>query len=606
MSAARNIPLSPAPPDLPDVRTRRRLKGITIALMAAFAAVSVRLVQIQVLEAAAYREAARRQYEAKEVLPALRGNITDREGRVLASNTVSVTFAVDPEAPGFRAGRTAERFARFFRKSTAFYLKKIRSKAGRPRPAGSKQGAPGRKFIPLETRLSLERAEGFRTSDLPGVVREEHPLRLYHFNFLAGHVLGFTDGEARGRAGIELQYEDSLRGEDGYAFMQRDGRRRHLAAVDYPRKEPRHGRHVELTLDLHLQAIAEEELRTGVEQTGARGGTAVLLDPLTGEVLAMATHPRLNPNRVEDALHSSMRNRAVEDAFEPGSVFKLVTAAAALEHRVIRPEERFFAEHGLFTMVLPGGKKRPIRDTKKHGMLSFREAVEVSSNIVMAKASERIGSELLYTTARAFGFGTATGVGLPGEQGGELHKPALWSGSTLASMAFGYDVQVTPLQVAAAYAAVANGGNLLRPFIVRRVLAPDGTVIMENLPQVIRRVVSEETAAELRGFLRGVVERGTGTGAKVTGVSVAGKTGTARQAENGVYLDGAYTASFAGLLPADRPRLVILVVLDRPDQEYYSGGLAAAPVFRAIAAKALAASGRFAPDAPGPDPGAVA
>jgi cell division protein FtsI (penicillin-binding protein 3) len=319
-----------------------------------------------------------------------------------------------------------------------------------------------------------------------------------------------------------------------------------------------------------------------------------MMDPATGEVLAMANYPQMNPADPSGTDPLTVRNRVVTDMFEPGSVFKVVTASAALEGKKVDLAQKFNAEQGSYTVRLPNGKKRnTITDTHKHGIISFQEAMEVSSNIVMAKVSDIVGADALFTMARAFGFGTATGIELPGEVRGELKHPTQWSGTTLNSMAYGYEVGVTPLQILSAYAAVANHGTLMKPFVVRNVVAPDNTVVAEHRPEPIRRVISRNTAAALTQMFRGVVERGTGLTARLSGVPVAGKTGTAKRVIDGKYSRNDYTASFAGYFPAQDPAVVCLVMIENPRDRGYTGGLAAAPVFKAIAERIYATSGRF-------------
>ena len=271
-----------------------------------------------------------------------------------------------------------------------------------------------------------------------------------------------------GLDGLELAYDDILRGEDGYVVMQVDGLGHLRPSVDFPRVDPVHGYDLILTLDIDYQSIAEEELRKGVERTKAVGGLVVMLDPRTGEVLAMVNTRSLDPS--DDRAGSPPKNRIITDMFEPGSVFKVVTASAALEREAVTLDQTFDAEGGRYLVHLPGGRTRLITDAHPYGIVTFREAIEVSSNIVFAKVSDLIGVEAMYTTARKFGFGTKTGIELPGEVSGQLKKPTEWSGTTLNTMAYGYEVGVTPMQIACAYGAIANGGVLMRPFLVRRVL----------------------------------------------------------------------------------------------------------------------------------------
>jgi cell division protein FtsI/penicillin-binding protein 2 len=430
--------------------------------------------------------------------------------------------------------------------------------------------------------------------EFEGTLEMEEPQRLYHYDHVGGQLIGFTDVDNNGLSGVELQLNRELSGTNGYVIMQRDGLGRKRPSVDYPRVEPVNGKHAALTLDIEYQAIAEEELRKGVERTGAESGLVLIMDPSTGEILAMANYPSVNPNEPSRYEQSVMKNRVITDMFEPGSVFKVVTTGAALEHNLARPEQKFFGENGNYVVSLGNGKTRKITDMHRFGMLTLQDAMEQSSNIVMAKVSDLVGADLFYTTARDFGFGTKTGVDLPGEVSGELSKPNQWSGTTLNTMAYGYEVGVTPLQIACAYSAVANKGILMKPFVVRQVLDEDYQVLQESHPQVVRKVVSKNAALTLTRFFEGVVERGTGTAAKIPGLRIGGKTGTSRKNVGGHYDLTKFTASFVGFFPADDPKVVCLVMLDNPHEGGYTGGLASAPIFRGIAQKIYATSGRFA------------
>lgn len=556
-----------------------RALALKIILVLAFVVIGLRLVQIQVIDASAFQEIARRQYEARVVLPATRGNIYDRNSRILASNTMYVSFGADPKIVGEYARVVADRFAKAFGKSRSFYVEKLSTSNTR--------------FVWLERRVKPEFVKQINAGELEGVIVLNEPLRMYHYDDVAGQLLGFTDIDNNGLSGTELQFDNHLKGTNGFVIMQRDGLGRRRPSVDYPRVESVNGNHVELTIDLGYQSIAEEELRRGVERNKARSGLVVMLDPATGEILAMVNYPGVNGNRVAGVDPAVFKNRCVTDMFEPGSVFKIVTASAALEHSLVKPDQRFYAENGKYVVKLNRGKTRVITDTHEYGTITFQEAMELSSNIVMAKVSDIIGAELLYTTARNFGFGIATGVEVPGEISGELKRPNRWSGTTLNTMAYGYEVGVTPLQLAAAYGVVAANGVLMKPTIIKRILNEHNEVIAETRPQTIRRVISPATAHTLRQFFRGVVERGTGIAAKLDMVEIAGKTGTSRKVVDGQYESGSYTASFAGFFPAEDPKVVCLVMLDNPAAGGYTGGFASAPIFKAIAEKVVATSDRF-------------
>jgi cell division protein FtsI/penicillin-binding protein 2 len=560
---------------------------LKIGLLAFFVLVVAKLVQIQVFESSKYKEIAKRQYEVKVPLLAMRGNIYDRNGKILVSNSMTVSYAADPKIVGKDATKIAERFAQVF---------------GEPKRQGylSKLSKKDSRFVWLERQANPQTAARINTEEFDGLIQTNEPKRVYHYDHVAGQTLGFTDIDNNGLSGIELEFDKQLKGQNGYIIMQRDGLGRKRPTVDYPRVEPVNGNNLVLTLDLDYQSIAEEELRKGIERNSATSGLVVMLEPRTGEVLAMASSPSIDPNYYQRANIAAAKNRVITDMFEPGSVFKLVTISAALENELIRPDQRFYAEKGKYK---PRGRPSPITDVHEYGTISFRDAVELSSNIVMAKASDIIGAERLYVTARNFGFGIATGLELPGEVSGQLKKPVQWSRTTLNTMAYGYEVGVTPLQIAAAYAAVANGGMLMKPFVLKQILNEHNEVTSETNAQTIRKVISKSTADTIRSFLCGVVERGTATSAKSATVLIAGKTGTSRKIIEGRYSTTSYTASFAGLFPAEDPQVVCLVMLDNPKALGYYGGVASAPIVKNIAEKVIATSNSFARHTNAGEPG---
>jgi cell division protein FtsI/penicillin-binding protein 2 len=558
----------------------RRVLAVKATLLLFFVLVALRLVQIQVVDSGKYRDLARRQYEKPQEIPAQRGTIFDRAGHPLVTNARFISFGADPAMVGERSGDVAERFASVFNRPRVFYVEKF-------------SGA-SRHFVWLERGVNPATEGRINIAEFPGVITIPAPMRLYPYGRVAGQLLGLTGVDNDGLSGLELELDSLLRGQNGRLILQRDGLNRQRQSVDYPRVDPVDGDAVNLTIDVEYQSIAEEELRKGIERNKAESGLVAMMDPATGEVLAMANYPQMNPADPSGTDPLTVRNRVVTDMFEPGSVFKVVTASAALEGKKVDLAQKFNAEQGSYTVRLPNGKKRnTITDTHKHGIISFLEAMEVSSNIVMAKVSDIVGADALFTMARAFGFGTATGIELPGEVRGELKHPTQWSSTTLNSMAYGYEVGVTPLQILSAYGAVANHGILMKPFVVRNVVAPDNTVVAEHRPEPIRRVISRNTAALLTQMFRGVVERGTGLTARLSGVTVAGKTGTAKRVIDGKYSRNDYTASFAGYFPAQDPAVVCLVMIENPRDRGYTGGLAAAPVFKAIAERIYATSGRF-------------
>jgi cell division protein FtsI (penicillin-binding protein 3) len=560
-------------------RWRRRLRVLQLGLMVFFAVICVRLVQVQIVESERFRKLGDNQYEKKETLPATRGSIFDRNGLTIASHSMFVSVAANPKNAAPHASKIAAALSKITGKPARGYLADLKSKQG---------------FVWLARQVRPEAVQQYSLDTLKGLVIADEPKRVYHTGNVAGQLVGTTNVDNKGIAGVELAFDNLLAGEEGFVVFQRDATANLMPSVDYPRVEPVKGHSVVLTMDVWLQQVAESELERGVKESEAEGGIVVMLDPSTGEVLVMAQSPRVNPADFGKVEKGDQKLRAVTDMFEPGSVFKLVTASAALEYGLITPEKTFFAENGVYKVPVPGRKKpRLIKDVHKYGTLTFREAIEFSSNIVMAKASDIIGEEKLYRMARDFGFGTRTNIDFPGEIGGRLAKPVEWSALTRQSISYGYEVGVTPIQIAAAYAAIANGGVLMRPYVLKRELDADSNVVAEGSPQPVRRVVSAETAGIMTSFLEGVVERGTAVTARVEGVRIAGKTGTSKRLVNGRYDGRDYTASFVGFFPAEHPRIVCLVMLDNPRGINYYGGTTSAPIFQGIVKRILNGSERY-------------
>jgi cell division protein FtsI (penicillin-binding protein 3) len=554
----------------PALRYRRRLFVVKAGFVLLFAVVAGRLVMIQAWESSKYQAAARKQYDARVPLPSVRGSIYDRDGNILASTSTFVSFTADPRIAVDDEAIIARQFSLCTGKPEQEYRQKLHTES---------------RFVYIEKHIRPDAAARIPLGKMSGVVLVNDPVRMHHYDEFASQVIGATNSENVGVSGIEREFDPVLRGTDGYVVMQRDGLGRKRPSTDYPRQEPANGHSVYLTLDFTYQSIAEEELKKGIQQTKAEAGLVVMLKPSTGEVLAMANYPTTNLNQIGNA--DALKNRTIADMFEPGSVFKIVTASAALQANLVSLSTHFYAERGRYHVTFADGKTRIISDTHAMGDVTFAEAMAHSSNIVMAKVSNLIGAERLYTQARNFGFGISTGIELPGEISGELKKPAEWSGATLNSMAYGYEVGVTPLQIVSAYSAVANGGILMKPYIVRTEIDAAGTVVRQGKPEMIRRVMPEAVAQQVKSMLVDVVDHGTGKGVKLNGTTIAGKTGTSRKYVDGGYESGVYNASFVGFFPAENPEVVILVIIEHPAMEYYTGALASVPVFRAIAERII-------------------
>jgi len=530
-------------------------------------AIGARLWSLQVARHDEFVRRAERQQQRVIELDPPRGTIYDAAGRELAvSVEVESAFAVPREVGDARAA--AAKLARVL---------------GVDRTRLERLLAQDREFVWVARKLDPPDARAVRDLKLDGVYFLEESKRYYPMRQLAAQVLGYVGTDNHGLAGLEAIYERVVAGKPGRRTVLRDARRGLAVPPDLPSAAPVPGADLRLTLDAALQQIVEEELELAVSSRRAQNGSAVLLDPATGAVLAMASRPTFDPNEFRSASAAAQRNRPVQDAYEPGSTFKMITAAAALEQGVVSPADRFDCEMG--AIVLAGVR---ISDHKAFGNLSFREIIAKSSNVGTIKTALRVPTKDFYTTIRAFGFGRTSGIDLPGESAGLLMPVERWPALAKAYIAFGQGISITPLQLAAAFAVVANGGRLLEPYVVEEIRNPGEVRRPHPAPVVRGEPVSPRTVATLRELLAGVtIEGGTGRAAATPGYAVAGKTGTAQKAEPGRgYLPDEFIASFVGWAPLDRPLFVGAVVIDDP-QGGYHGGDVAAPVFGAIARRAL-------------------
>lgn len=539
--------------------------GVVLGGLMLFAlAIIGKLAMVQIVEAQEYQKRAKRQYEYRVPIKAIRGQILDRNGRQLATSLLVRSFAADPKVVA-NADTVAQTFAMYFDKPKSYYLAKLKEKS---------------RFVWLERHVPAALAEEISEKHFAGIIEMKELSR--HYENLAEQVIGFTDSDHRGISGLEKQFDSLLAGKDGYMMMQRTATGYAFPAIGAEQEEPIHGASVELTIDTDVQAIVEDELNKGLMNAGASAGIAIVIDVQTGEILAMANAPEFDANKKSTYTPEATRNRAVTDVFEPGSTFKLVMATAALELGVKKPSDKVDG-------TLSGKwkiKDRFITDHEAVGTTTFRNAIAHSSNIVAAKVGLEIGKEKFYEYAKSFGFGEKTGIGLIGEVSGLLKPLPQWSSISLAWMAHGYEVLTTPIQMLVAYATLANNGMRLKPFIVQRIVDSNGNVIDYNKSETVKRVMKKETAEIARDLFKAVVDSGTGMAAKVEGIAVAGKTGTAQLLTNGNYRSGNYVASFVGFYPVQKPVIAALVMMINPTKGYY-GSTAAAPVFAKINSKIL-------------------
>ena len=544
------------------ITLKRRLVVAVVVLVAWSGAIEARLVYLQVGRHAELTERAERQQLRTVETAAKRGDILDRDGRVLAySVEADSIYAVPTEISDPDAAAAA-------------LCRALADCGARERQTLAERIRRGRAFVYVRRQVTPDDARRVSALDLEGIGFMKENRRFYPNKDLAAHVLGYVGVDNTGLQGLEAQYDSVIKGRPGTVLIQTDARRRAFSRVERP---PTTGATLELTIDQYLQHVVERELRAGVEENKAAGGTAVVMNPRTGEILALTSWPSFNPNAYREALPEAQRNRAVQDIYEPGSTFKIVTASAAFEEQIVEPDDPIDVSAGQIRFG-----RRVINDDHRSGVLSFRDVIVKSSNVGAIKVGLEIGRERMGLYVNRFGFGVRSSPDFPGESGGIVWDPSKLNDSALASVSMGYQVGVTPLQMAAAVSSIANGGELFTPRVVGAVIADGIRTPIEHA--VVRRTVSSDTAAVLTEIMEQVVERGTGTRARVAGFTAAGKTGTSQKIVDGRYSRSEYTASFVGFIPSRRPVFTIVVVIDSPHgKNLYYGGSVAGPIFRRIA-----------------------
>ncbi len=555
-----------------------RARIILGVLAGIYCLIVFRAFHIQVLGIKGIRERGARQYGVKIPLLPKRGVILDRTGTEFAVSLSTKSIFVQPSklsSPDVAARILSRRISRpvstlrkaFSSNRNFFWVK-------RQMPSSQAEE------IVREVREALAKGKGGGGTEGIGTVEE--PKRFYPNRELASSVIGFTDVDSVGIEGIELSLDKYLRGENALLVYERDARGRIIVPADSPTEVNSEGHSVSLTIDRNIQHVAQAELMEVVKKYKARGGTALVMQPKTGEILAMASLPTFNPNRLSAARPEARKNRVITDCIEPGSTFKVFTLASALELGAIDIRDKIFCGNGTHRYA-----GRVIHDTHKHGLLAVPDVIKVSSNIGMIKIMEKMDPERYYDMIQVFGFGAKTGVELVGESRGLMFPRSKFSPIRRATVSFGQGIAVTPLQLASAMASVVNGGKMMKPFLVKNITDPEGRVVYRGEPKELRRTISPKTSAQMREMLGKVVqEDGTGTQARIKGFLVGGKTGTAQKVEVGAgqYSPDKRIASFVGFLPLQDPKLLILVVIDEPKREVY-GGVVAAPAFNQIAVK---------------------
>jgi cell division protein FtsI (penicillin-binding protein 3) len=545
-----------------------RIIFITVLLFFCFIFIVGRMFQLQVLKKEQLYKLAAQQHHVQIPLVPKRGTIYDNKG-----NELAVSIEVDSVYADSRKIIDVERTAKELSSVLQIDEEELRERLKNRKT-----------FEWVQRKISPKEVAELKTLSLPGVYFLKENRRFYPNMELAAHIIGFVGLDSKGLEGIEFQYDALLNGKGDVWTLERDARGCEIVMDGVPVEREDYHRNVFLTIDKHIQHVAETELSHSVQKWGAKGGMVIAMDPLTGKILAVASYPSFNPNQFIQYRPKSWRNRAISDTFEPGSLFKAFLAAAALEEKVVRPLDSFFCENGSYTVY-----DRTIHDHSRHGWLTFQQIIKFSSNIGASKVGEKMGRERFYRYITSFGFGEKTRIGLPGEGKGIVHHPRYWPPVALDTISFGQGISVTGIQLTVALSAIANGGSLMRPYVVERITDEKGEVVQSFQPEVVRRVISEETAKKVIALLKATTEKGgTGEEAVPAGYEVAGKTGTAQKIDTllGGYSKDRYTSGFMGFAPADEPKLVLLVVIDEPQGSTY-GGVVAAPVFKAIMEKML-------------------
>ena len=546
---------------------QKRLIVLEAVVLICCVCVEARLVYLQVWKHSEFKHMASHQQYIQKQVEASRGNIEDRNGALLAMNIGLFNVSAHPGQMDNKT-QTAALLARALGISYNSVLSKLYE---------------NRQFVWLARQIPYGYSDAVAALKIDGVdaVREQH--RFYPDHEMAAQVLGFTGMDNQGLDGLERYYDGLLTGKNGMIMAERDARGRLVTSGNESLKVGKDGLNIRTTINQTIQHIAQVELKKAFEHFKCKAASVVVMDPATGEILAMANYPTFDPNSFSLYSPEVWKNRVVNDEFEPGSTFKLVTAVGALEEGVVNEDDKFFCENGAFKTDYG----RTVRDHEKWGTLTFREVFGNSSNIGMVKVGYKLGQENLYKYCKKFGFGEPTGIDLPGEATGKVRPLDQWSGLSLTTIPYGYEISTTPIQIVDAYAAIANDGVMMKPYIVKDLEDADGHVVKAFGPHKIRRVCSEKTAQRMTQMLRWVVQHGTGTMVALPTYDIAGKTGTAYKFVNGRYSSNNYLSSFVGFVPAENPKVVIYVSLDDPRGVYW-GGYTAGPVFKEVAKRVMA------------------
>lgn len=538
-----------------------------LAIFSLFLLLAFQLVCIQMMENPVLDDKAEGQHCVNMRVEAKRGRIFDCNKKMLGMSVPVKSVYADPKL-------VAE---------PALAAKKLSAVLGAGESALEERLRRKKRFVWLARKVDDETAARVDMLSLEGIYLTDEMKRFYPNAELLSHVLGFVGIDNDGLEGMELYADAFLRGKPGWRAIVRDGKRREILPFRSQDIPPVDGRDIILTIDAVVQNIAEVELDKAFREFNAKGGSCIVMRPGTGDILAMANVPTYNPNDVGASPAASRRNRAITDMLEPGSTFKVITGAAALDRGAVVMDDVFFCENGAFRT-----HGRTLHDHHPYGNLSFLQVIQKSSNIGAAKVGMRLGEEGLHSYIRRFGFGEQTGIDLRGEASGIVHPLNRWSKLSISRIPMGHEISVTPLQMLCAVSAVANGGFLMKPRIIDGIVDSEGNVLKSFTPSVRRQVIGEESSRSMVEVMKAVVsDQGTARRAVLEGYTAAGKTGTAQKIDvDGSYSHRYFFGSFVGFAPADDPAIAVIVVLDEPRPVYY-GGTVAAPVFRSVSQKVL-------------------
>ncbi|MEE8479017.1 MAG: penicillin-binding protein [Candidatus Neomarinimicrobiota bacterium] len=540
---------------------QRRISFLSVVVIIVWGGLGFQLFNIQVANGEKYHKKGQKQSQIKEILPALRGNIFDKNGIPLTRNIIHYTIAADPSQVQNKLD-IAKELSKLTGKPVNDYIKKL----------GGKNN-----FAYLERNLQKKYAQPIIEKNFKGIIIQRHSRRTYPQDNIVGQLVGFTNVDDEGLAGIEQIYNKQLSGNDGWIIKQRSGMGDVKVKNNYPKLEPTDGADIQLTINIKYQSVLQEELLKQIKKTAAVSATGIVINPQTGAILAISSVPDFNPNHPNKSATENQKIRAFTDQFEPGSTFKIVAATAAIDNNLVGIEEKFDCENGTYQY-----KSVTINDHLPHNDLSLGEIIEKSSNIGIIKVASRVGEKSLYKYAQKYGFGTSTNIGLNTEASGTLRELTDWSKISLAEISMGHEIAITVLQLAMAYSAVSNGGILLKPYIINNINNIDGVSIYSEKSTVIRKIANENVMNQLSQHLTKVVKTGTGIEADIPGWQVAGKTGTAQKFIDGAYSHTKFVSNFVGYLPASNPQLLCVITLDEPKLGYHWGAIGAAPVFKRV------------------------